>query len=195
MSGIGSHARVTPEGSMISTRLVTSKVRHVGCTEASAAMALSGRVRPAAARVAAPVLRNVRLSIDPPLVGSPAAGEHTQWYRRVLRSQIGCGDAPGCSVSEGSITPSRSSPRGRGRREELTQTLRDGYVGETWRSDDQGEPTDKGDDMKKRTVVAVAVAVAVLVSGYALAAQVKLDPALAPYKAVSGVSGNISSIG
>jgi phosphate transport system substrate-binding protein len=49
--------------------------------------------------------------------------------------------------------------------------------------------------MKKQTVVAVAVAAAVLVSGYALAAQVKLDPALPSYKAVSGVSGSISSIG
>jgi len=34
-----------------------------------------------------------------------------------------------------------------------------------------------------------------LASGYAVADQVKLDPALSPYKAVSGVSGNISSIG
>ena len=42
--------------------------------------------------------------------------------------------------------------------------------------------------------VALAVAV-VLASGYAVADQVKLDPALSPYKAVSGVSGNISSIG
>ena len=50
--------------------------------------------------------------------------------------------------------------------------------------------------MKRRSVMTVALAVAVvLASGYAVADQVKLDPALSPYKAVSGVSGNISSIG
>jgi len=49
--------------------------------------------------------------------------------------------------------------------------------------------------MRKQMIVAVAVAVAVLVAGFAVADQVKLDPALPPYKAVSGVSGNISSIG
>ena len=49
--------------------------------------------------------------------------------------------------------------------------------------------------MRKQMMVAVAVAVAVLVAGFAVADQVKLDPALPSYKAVSGVSGNISSIG
>ncbi len=47
--------------------------------------------------------------------------------------------------------------------------------------------------MKKQMVVAMAAAV--LAATYAFADQVKLDPALTPYKAVSGVSGNISSIG
>ena len=50
--------------------------------------------------------------------------------------------------------------------------------------------------MKRRSVMTAALAGAVLLaSGYAVADQVKLDPALSPYKAVSGVSGNISSIG
>lgn len=50
--------------------------------------------------------------------------------------------------------------------------------------------------MRKRTVVSgLAVAVS-LVAGYAVASgPPKLDPALVPYKSVSGVSGNISSIG
>ena len=48
--------------------------------------------------------------------------------------------------------------------------------------------------MKKRTGMAAALAV-VLAAGGALAQQVKLDPDLAAYKAVSGVSGNISSVG
>src|ERR1700682_2277031 len=54
---------------------------------------------------------------------------------------------------------------------------------------------DKGDHMKMRMVVTVALAVAVSTSGLALAAQVQLDPGLQAYKSVSGVSGNISSVG
>jgi phosphate transport system substrate-binding protein len=42
--------------------------------------------------------------------------------------------------------------------------------------------------------VAAAVAGVVLLAG-AVAAQVKVDPSLVPYKPVSGVSGNISSVG
>jgi len=49
--------------------------------------------------------------------------------------------------------------------------------------------------MKKRIWVAVAAAAGGLVAGFAVADQVKLDPALPSYKAVSGGSGNISSIG
>jgi phosphate transport system substrate-binding protein len=50
--------------------------------------------------------------------------------------------------------------------------------------------------MRKRTVITGLVAVVGLAAGYAVAnGPPKLDPALAPYKAVSGVSGNISSIG
>jgi phosphate transport system substrate-binding protein len=50
--------------------------------------------------------------------------------------------------------------------------------------------------MRKRTVITGFVAVVGLAAGYAAAnGPPKLDPALAPYKAVSGVSGNISSIG
>ncbi len=49
--------------------------------------------------------------------------------------------------------------------------------------------------MKRKMAIGAAMATAVLVSGFALADQVKLDPALPAYKAVSGVSGNISSIG
>jgi phosphate binding protein len=50
--------------------------------------------------------------------------------------------------------------------------------------------------MRKRTVITGFVAVVGLAAGYAVAnGPPKLDPALAPYKAVSGVSGNISSIG
>ena len=48
--------------------------------------------------------------------------------------------------------------------------------------------------MKKQTGMAAALAV-VLAAGGALAQQMKLDPDLAAYKAVSGVSGNISSVG
>ena len=50
--------------------------------------------------------------------------------------------------------------------------------------------------MKKRMVMAVAVAAAVLGSGIVAArGQVQLDPGLQPYKTVSGVSGNLSSVG
>jgi len=50
--------------------------------------------------------------------------------------------------------------------------------------------------MTKRMVVVAALGVAVLVSGYAVArGQVQLDPGLQPYKTVSGVSGNLSSVG
>jgi phosphate transport system substrate-binding protein len=49
--------------------------------------------------------------------------------------------------------------------------------------------------MKMRTVVTVALAVAVSTSGLVLAAPVQLDPGLQAYKSVSGVSGNISSVG
>jgi len=49
--------------------------------------------------------------------------------------------------------------------------------------------------MKKQMAIAAALAAAVLGSGFAGADQVKLDPALPAYKSVSGVSGNISSIG
>jgi len=50
--------------------------------------------------------------------------------------------------------------------------------------------------MRKRMVVAVAVAAAVLGSGIVAArGQVQLDPGLQPYKTVSGVSGNLSSVG
>jgi phosphate transport system substrate-binding protein len=53
---------------------------------------------------------------------------------------------------------------------------------------------DKGDDMTKPVVMAL-VAVTLLVTTGALAATVQLDPGLAAYKAVGGVSGNLSSIG
>ena len=46
--------------------------------------------------------------------------------------------------------------------------------------------------MRMRGIVTVAM---VLVLGGAASAQVQLDPGLAPYKAASGVSGNISSVG
>ena len=49
--------------------------------------------------------------------------------------------------------------------------------------------------MRKPTMIAAAMTAAVLCSGLAVADQVKLDPALPAYKSVSGVSGNISSIG
>jgi len=48
--------------------------------------------------------------------------------------------------------------------------------------------------MNTQGVLAAAVAAAVLVTGHA-AAQVQVDPALPSYKAVSGVSGNLSSVG
>jgi phosphate transport system substrate-binding protein len=50
--------------------------------------------------------------------------------------------------------------------------------------------------MRMRTVLAATLGGAVLMSGLAVArGQVQLDPGLQPYKAVSGVSGNISSVG
>ena len=51
--------------------------------------------------------------------------------------------------------------------------------------------------MNKRTGALVVALIVTVVSIGSIAAseQVKLDPALAPYKTVSGVSGNISSIG
>ncbi len=51
--------------------------------------------------------------------------------------------------------------------------------------------------MTKQTVMAAAMAAAVLVSGVGGMArgQVQLDPGLQPYKTVSGVSGNIKSVG
>ena len=48
--------------------------------------------------------------------------------------------------------------------------------------------------MKKRVVMAL-MALALLATTGAVASTVKLDPGLAPYKAVGGVSGNLSSIG
>jgi phosphate transport system substrate-binding protein len=48
--------------------------------------------------------------------------------------------------------------------------------------------------MMTKTGMAVALAV-LLTAGGAVAQPVKLDPELTPYKAVSGVSGNISSVG
>src|SRR6058998_3076194 len=53
----------------------------------------------------------------------------------------------------------------------------------------------KGDDtMTMKTVMALAVAALTVTAGAAIG-QTKLDPDLAPYKPVSGVSGNVSSIG
>jgi len=50
--------------------------------------------------------------------------------------------------------------------------------------------------MKTRIVMAAAMAAAVVVSGVAVArGQVQLDPGLQSYKTVSGVSGNLSSVG
>src|SRR6185369_9934051 len=67
---------------------------------------------------------------------------------------------------------------------------------ETHRPDDQPQPTDKGEDMKTRIVMAAAMAAAVVVSGVTVArGQVQLDPGLQSYKTVSGVSGNLSSVG
>ncbi|HEV8141986.1 MAG TPA: phosphate ABC transporter substrate-binding protein PstS family protein [Methylomirabilota bacterium] len=48
--------------------------------------------------------------------------------------------------------------------------------------------------MKKRVVMAL-MAVALVATTGAVASTVQLDPGLAPYKAVGGVSGNLSSIG
>ena len=54
----------------------------------------------------------------------------------------------------------------------------------------------EGEDMKTRIVMAAAMATAVMVSGVTVArGQVQLDPALQPYKTVSGVSGNLTSVG
>src|SRR5512132_3801403 len=50
--------------------------------------------------------------------------------------------------------------------------------------------------MRMRTALAAALGGAVLMSGLAVAGgQVQLDPGLQPYKTVSGVSGNLSSVG
>jgi len=50
--------------------------------------------------------------------------------------------------------------------------------------------------MKTRIVMAAAMAAAVVVSGVTVArGQVQLDPGLQSYKTVSGVSGNLSSVG
>src|SRR5262249_27220172 len=46
----------------------------------------------------------------------------------------------------------------------------------------------------KRLLIAAAVAAVTVITGFA-AAQVAVDPALPPYKAVSGISGNLSSVG
>ncbi len=58
---------------MISTRLVTSKVRHLVSPDGSAAMEGRGSASPAAAAVETPmpVFRNVRLSMNPSF-GRPA---------------------------------------------------------------------------------------------------------------------------
>jgi hypothetical protein len=79
MSGMGTHARVTPEGLMTSTLLVTSKVRHLAWPEGPAAIALSGSLSPAAAAVDTPipVLRNVRLSMKSPLLSARRVSEAT----------------------------------------------------------------------------------------------------------------------
>jgi phosphate transport system substrate-binding protein len=52
----------------------------------------------------------------------------------------------------------------------------------------------KGEDKMKRRTMAVACAAMVATAGIATG-QVKLDPDLAKYKVVSGVSGNVSSVG
>src|SRR6267143_5622660 len=49
--------------------------------------------------------------------------------------------------------------------------------------------------MRKRAIIAVVMAVTLVAAGLALAAQVQLDSGLQAYKSVSGVSGNISSVG
>ena len=48
--------------------------------------------------------------------------------------------------------------------------------------------------MTMKTVMALAVAALTVTAGAAIG-QTKLDPDLAPYKTVSGVSGNVSSVG
>jgi len=48
--------------------------------------------------------------------------------------------------------------------------------------------------MRKRAVVTVIMSVVMLVAGYAVA-QVRVDPALQPYRVVTGVAGNLSSVG
>src|SRR5438445_521611 len=53
----------------------------------------------------------------------------------------------------------------------------------------------KGDDtMRMKTVMALAVAALTVTAGAAMG-QTRLDPDLAPYQTVSGVSGNVSSVG
>ena len=50
--------------------------------------------------------------------------------------------------------------------------------------------------MRKRAIITAAVAAVTVAAGYAVASgPPRLDPTLQPYKAVSGVSGNLSSIG
>ena len=50
--------------------------------------------------------------------------------------------------------------------------------------------------MRKRVIFTAAVAAVTVAAGYAVASgPPRLDPTLQPYKAVSGVSGNLSSIG
>src|SRR3990172_7781627 len=54
----------------------------------------------------------------------------------------------------------------------------------------------KETDMRKRVIFTAAVAAVTLAAGYAVAGgPPRLDPALPAYKAVSGISGNLSSIG
>src|SRR5882724_1063242 len=60
------------------------------------------------------------------------------------------------------------------------------------------EATIRRQPMKKQTVMALALAAFAVTAGVAVGAaigQTKLDPDLAHYKAVSGVSGNVSSVG
>jgi len=64
------------------------------------------------------------------------------------------------------------------------------HLGDTMRA------TNKEKRMRTRRIVMGAVALVGLAAGYAAASgPPKLDPGLPPYKAVSGVSGNVSSIG
>ncbi|MBI3105121.1 MAG: substrate-binding domain-containing protein, partial [Candidatus Rokubacteria bacterium] len=54
----------------------------------------------------------------------------------------------------------------------------------------------KETDMRKRVIFTAAVAAVTLAAGYAVAGgPPRLDPALPAYKTVSGISGNLSSIG